>query len=220
MSELAKLLDSNREWAQKALNDDPGFFQRLSQQQSHRYLWIGCSDSRVPAKQILGLDPGEVPVHRNIANVMAHGDLNCLSVIQYAIDILKVRYILLVGHDGCGGVHAAMTGTRVGLADNWLRHVGDVAHKNASLAGPGRIRVSARRAPMRAQRDRTGGRRLPDHRGPGRLGQRAQPCGAWLGVRPVRRPAAAVGHGRGIERPADASLSARSRHGSGEEFAP
>ena len=133
MSELDKLLNNNREWAERMKREDPGFFNRLSQQQSPRYLWIGCSDSRVPANQILGLDPGEVFVHRNIANVMSHGDLNALSVIQFAVDILKVEHILLVGHYGCGGVHAAMTGTRVGLADNWLRHVSDISKKHVAL---------------------------------------------------------------------------------------
>ena len=134
-TELEKLLQNNRDWADRIKQEDPGFFKRLSQQQSPRYLWIGCSDSRVPANQILGLDPGEVFVHRNIANVMSHGDLNALSVIQFAVDILKVEHILLVGHYGCGGVHAAMTGLRVGLADNWLRHVADVAMKHADLLG-------------------------------------------------------------------------------------
>ncbi len=133
MTDLNQLLRNNREWAERIKQEDPGFFKRLSQQQSPRYLWIGCSDSRVPANQILGLDPGEVFVHRNIANVMSHGDLNCLSVIQFAVDILKVEHILLVGHYGCGGVHAALTGARLGLADNWLRHVGDVAQKHATL---------------------------------------------------------------------------------------
>ncbi len=133
MNELDLLLQNNREWADRIKQEDPGFFKRLSQQQFPRYLWIGCSDSRVPANQILGLDPGEVFVHRNIANVMSHGDLNCLSVIQFAVDILKAEHILLVGHYGCGGVHAALTGARVGLADNWLRHVGDVAQKHAAL---------------------------------------------------------------------------------------
>ncbi|WP_129135960.1 carbonate dehydratase [Luteimonas sp. YGD11-2] len=133
MGELDNLLQRNRDWAERVSRDDPGFFHRLSTQQTPRYLWIGCSDSRVPANQILGLDPGEVFVHRNIANVMSHGDLNALSVIQFAVDILKVEHILLVGHYGCGGVHAAMTGTRLGLADNWLRHVGDLTKKHAPL---------------------------------------------------------------------------------------
>lgn len=133
MSELEHLLQNNREWAERIKREDPGFFKRLSQQQSPRYLWIGCSDSRVPANQILGLDPGEVFVHRNVANLVVHTDLNCLSAIQFAVDLLKVEHILIVGHYGCSGVHASLTNRRVGLADNWLRHVGDVAQKHAPL---------------------------------------------------------------------------------------
>src|SRR5688500_8101693 len=133
MTTLDELLERNREWAEQVKRDDPGFFKTLSQQQAPKYLWIGCSDSRVPANQILGLAPGEVFVHRNNANVVVHADLNCLSVIQSAGDLLKVEHILVVGHYGCSGVHASMTGTRVGLADNWLRHVGDVAAKHAPL---------------------------------------------------------------------------------------
>jgi len=131
--ELEALLRNNRDWADAVRRDDPGFFERLSQQQAPAYLWIGCSDSRVPANQIMGLAPGEVFVHRNIANVMVHTDLNCMSVIQFAVDVLQVRHILVVGHYGCGGVGAALHGTRVGLADNWIRHVGDVAQKHAML---------------------------------------------------------------------------------------
>ncbi|MGN6513227.1 MAG: carbonate dehydratase [Lysobacteraceae bacterium] len=133
MSNLSELLRNNRDWADQVTHEDPSFFQRLSQQQAPKFLWIGCSDSRVPANQILGLAPGEVFVHRNIANVMVHTDLNCLSVIQFAVDVLKVEHILVVGHYGCGGVHAALPGARVGLADNWIRHVGDVALKHAAL---------------------------------------------------------------------------------------
>jgi carbonic anhydrase len=133
MSALDDLLRNNRAWADQVRRDDPQFFKRLSQQQAPKYLWIGCSDSRVPANQIMGLAPGEVFVHRNIANVVVHADLNCLSVIQFAVDLLKVEHILVVGHYGCSGVHASLTGTRVGLADNWLRHVGDVAQKHATL---------------------------------------------------------------------------------------
>jgi len=133
MGELDNLLRNNRDWAERVIRDDPDFFHRLENQQTPKYLWIGCSDSRVPANQILGLDPGEVFVHRNVANVLSHGDLNALSVIQFAVDVLKVEHILLVGHYGCGGVHAAMTGARVGLVDNWLRHVADVNHKHADL---------------------------------------------------------------------------------------
>jgi carbonic anhydrase len=133
MTDLTELLRNNRDWAEGVRRDDPQFFARLSRQQAPKFLWIGCSDSRVPANQIMGLAPGEVFVHRNIANVMVHTDLNCMSVIQFAVDVLKVEHILVVGHYGCGGVHAALHGTRVGLADNWIRHVGDVAQKHAAL---------------------------------------------------------------------------------------
>ena len=128
---LDELLERNREWSERVNAEDPGFFDRLSQQQAPEYLWIGCSDSRVPANQIIDMAPGEVFVHRNIANVVVHTDLNCLSVIQFAVDVLKVKHIIVVGHYGCGGVHAALHGLRVGLADNWIRHVGDVADKHA-----------------------------------------------------------------------------------------
>ena len=133
MGHISELLERNREWAERIRAEDPGFFKRLSAQQAPKYLWIGCSDSRVPANQILGLAPGEVFVHRNIANVMVHTDLNCMSVIQFAVDVLKVEHIIVVGHYGCGGVLAALNGTRVGLADNWIRHVGDVAQKHGAL---------------------------------------------------------------------------------------
>ena len=125
------LIHNNRDWSARVRAEDPGFFKRLSQQQAPEYLWIGCSDSRVPANQICGLMPGEVFVHRHIANVVVHTDLNCLSVMQFAVDVLKVRCILVVGHYGCGGVHAAITGQRMGLSDNWIRHVADVADKHA-----------------------------------------------------------------------------------------
>jgi carbonic anhydrase len=127
---LKQLLENNRAWAKDMLSHDKQYFSRLAQQQSPQYLWIGCSDSRVPANQITGLAPGEVFVHRNIANVVVHTDLNCLSVIQFAVDILKVRHVILCGHYGCSGVEAAMTKHRIGLSDNWLRHVQDVAAKH------------------------------------------------------------------------------------------
>ena len=130
---LNELLRKNQDWADRVCREDPGFFERLSRQQAPKYLWIGCSDSRVPANQILGLDPGEVFVHRNVANLVVHTDLNCLSTIQFAVDVLKVEHVLVVGHYGCGGVHASLTGARVGLVDNWLRHVSDVAQKHAAL---------------------------------------------------------------------------------------
>jgi carbonic anhydrase len=136
MASLEHLLENNREWAKGLLATDPEFFQRLSRQQSPAYLWIGCSDSRVPANQITGLLPGELFVHRNVANVVVHTDLNCLSVLQYAIDVLKVRHVIVCGHYGCGGVHAALQDTKLGLIDNWLRHVQDVAEKHADLLLP------------------------------------------------------------------------------------
>ena len=126
MSPLQNLLDNNITWAARMEQQRPGFFKKLAQQQAPNYLWIGCADSRVPANEITGLDPGEIFVHRNVANVVVHSDLNALSVIQYAVDLLKVEHIMVVGHYGCGGVLATLRGTRVGLADNWLRHVHDV----------------------------------------------------------------------------------------------
>jgi carbonic anhydrase len=123
---LEQLFENNRAWAARMERENPGFFQRLAHQQTPKYLWIGCADSRVPANEITGLDPGEIFVHRNIANVVVHSDLNALSVIQFAVEHLKVEHIMVVGHYGCAGVRAAMRGTRIGLADNWLRHIGDV----------------------------------------------------------------------------------------------
>lgn len=127
---LFHLFDYNRAWAQQMCQVDPGFFEKLSKLQAPEYLWIGCSDSRVPANQIVGLLPGEVFVHRNVANVVVHTDLNCLSVIQFAVDVLKVKHIMVVGHYGCGGVKAALNRERVGLVDLWLRHVQDVHVKH------------------------------------------------------------------------------------------
>jgi carbonic anhydrase len=128
---LQHLFDRNRVWAESIRAKDPEFFQKLSQQQSPEYLWIGCSDSRVPANEIVDLLPGELFVHRNIANVVVHTDLNCLSVVQFAVDVLKVKHIMVTGHYGCSGVRTALRCERIGLADNWLRHVQDVAVKHA-----------------------------------------------------------------------------------------
>ena len=124
--ELQELLDSNKQWADETEVREPGFFSRLLKQQTPQYLWRGCADSRVPANELVNLLPGELFVHRNVANVVVHSDLNCLSVMQYAVDALRVKHIIVVGHSGCGGVKAALLDVRVGLADNWLRHVQDV----------------------------------------------------------------------------------------------
>jgi carbonic anhydrase len=130
MDTLPHLFKQNQAWADAIRRRDPQFFEKLSHQQNPEHLWIGCSDSRVPANEIVGLLPGEVFVHRNIANVVVHTDLNCLSVIQFAVDLLKVKHIMVVGHYGCGGVRAVIRCERVGLADNWLRHVQDVQEKH------------------------------------------------------------------------------------------
>ena len=137
---LAQLFANNRAWSERMRRVDPQFFARLAQQQRPSYLWIGCADSRVPASEIVGLLPGELFVHRNVANVVVHSDLNCLSVMQFAVDVLKVSHIIVCGHYGCSGVSVALQGERVGLADNWLRHVLDVHAKHegrvASLTDP------------------------------------------------------------------------------------
>jgi carbonic anhydrase len=130
MRTLSHLFQSNKAWAARIRRHDPDFFLKLSQQQFPTYLWIGCSDSRVPANEIVGLLPGELFVHRNIANLVVHTDLNCLSVLQFAVDILKVRHVIVCGHYGCSGVRAALRRERLGLSDNWLRHLQDVRHKH------------------------------------------------------------------------------------------
>jgi len=129
-TDLSELFERNRRWAAATEQRSPGFFTRLQQQQTPQFLWIGCADSRVPANEIVDLLPGELFVHRNVANVVVHSDLNCLSVVQFAIDQLRVQHIVVVGHYGCSGVRAAMLGTRIGVADNWLRHVQDVRSKH------------------------------------------------------------------------------------------
>src|SRR5512146_1165138 len=133
MAEITALIDNNRAWAARMTKNDPRFFARLASQQAPKFLWIGCSDSRVPANEIVGLDPGELFVHRNVANVVVHTDLNCLSVLQFAVDVLRVEHVLVVGHYGCGGVRAALDGKPHGLIDNWLRHVQDIAARHAAL---------------------------------------------------------------------------------------
>lgn len=132
-TQLQELLDSNRLWAKKMEATRPGFFTGLLQQQAPQYLWIGCADSRVPANELVDLAPGELFVHRNVANVVVHSDLNCLSVIQFATDVLKIRHIIVVGHSNCGGVAAALQDRRVGVADNWIRHVQDVRNRHQAF---------------------------------------------------------------------------------------
>jgi carbonic anhydrase len=129
-TQLDELLESNRLWARKMESQSPGFFTNLLALQAPQYLWIGCADSRVPANELVDLLPGELFVHRNVANLVVHSDLNCLSVIEFATDVLKVKHIIVVGHSNCGGVHAAMNDRRVGLADNWIRHVKDVRSRH------------------------------------------------------------------------------------------
>ncbi len=133
MRSLSRLFDNNRAWSDRIHREDPSFFQALTEQQSPEYLWIGCADSRVPANEIVGLKPGELFVHRNVANLVVHTDLNCLSVLQFAVEILKVRHVIVCGHYGCGGVRAALGRDRVGLVENWLRHVQDVRNRHADV---------------------------------------------------------------------------------------
>jgi carbonic anhydrase len=136
MPEIKKLLDNNLRWAEETNRADPDFFNKLSKQQKPVYLWIGCSDSRVPANQIVDLLPGDIFVHRNVANMVIHTDFNCLSVLQYAIDVLQVKHVIVCGHYGCGGVEAAMSNDSLGLIDNWLAHIKDTADENKALLDP------------------------------------------------------------------------------------
>ena len=152
---LQQLFETNRDWASRIREQDPDFFSKLAQQQSPDYLWIGCSDSRVPANQIVGLLPGELFVHRNVANLVVHTDLNCLTVMQFAVDLLKVKHIIVCGHYGCSGVQAALRRDRIGLADNWLRHVQDVQEKHAA-------RLEAAATAAAAPDARAGGRSMHD----------------------------------------------------------
>jgi carbonic anhydrase len=130
MSDITQLLENNRQWSEEQKNSDPEFFNKLSERQKPEYLWIGCSDSRVPANQIVGLIPGDIFVHRNVANLVVHTDFNCLSVLQYAVDVLKVKHVIICGHYGCGGIDAALQDQQLGLIDNWLGHIRDIAYKH------------------------------------------------------------------------------------------
>jgi carbonic anhydrase len=145
MSNITQLLENNRQWSEDQKNADPDFFNKLSERQTPEYLWIGCSDSRVPANQIVGLIPGDIFVHRNVANLVVHTDFNCLSVLQYAVDVLKVKHVIICGHYGCGGIDAALKEEPLGLIDNWLGHIKDIAHKHrAELSGLNEHDKSAR----------------------------------------------------------------------------
>jgi len=145
MSDITQLLENNKQWSEDQKNADPDFFNKLSERQTPEYLWIGCSDSRVPANQIVGLIPGDIFVHRNVANLVVHTDFNCLSVLQYAVDVLKVKHVIICGHYGCGGIDAALKEEPLGLIDNWLGHIKDIAHKHrAELSGLNEHDKSAR----------------------------------------------------------------------------
>ena len=190
MHPLQALFDNNRAWSQRMRRSDPDFFARLSRQQSPQYLWIGCADSRVPANEIVGLLPGELFVHRNVANVVVHTDLNCLSVMQFAVDVLKVEHIIVCGHYGCSGVSAALRepprGPRGQLA---APRAGCPPEARGAGRGGAQRRRGASTA-VRAQRDRAGRQRLPDHDRARRVGPRAAAVGARLGLRPGGRTAA------------------------------
>ncbi|WP_413735203.1 carbonate dehydratase [Sodalis sp. RH21] len=135
MKDITSLMSNNQTWSKHLKEEDPGFFERLALAQKPRFLWIGCSDSRVPAEKLTGLEPGELFVHRNVANLVIHTDLNCLSVVQYAVDVLEVEHIIICGHYGCGGVQAAIDNPELGLIDNWLLHIRDLWYKHSSLLG-------------------------------------------------------------------------------------
>lgn len=130
MSDISQLLENNKNWSESMHEAEPGFFDKLAKRQKPEYLWIGCSDSRVPANQLLGLVPGDIFVHRNVANLVVHTDFNCLSVLQYAVDVLKVKHVIVCGHYGCGGIEAALQDQPLGLIDNWLGHIKDIAYKH------------------------------------------------------------------------------------------
>ncbi len=185
-----KLLEQNRAWADAKTAADPEFFHRLASQQSPKYLWIGCSDSRVPANEIVGMLPGELFVHRNVANVVVHSDLNCLSVLQYAVNVLRVEHVMVVGHYGCGGVEAALDGRPLGLIDNWLRHVQDVReqHHGEIAALPTHEQRHRRLCELNVAR--AGRQRVPHDDPAARVGERPGRGGPRLDLRPRRRPPA------------------------------
>ena len=196
MRTLSHLFASNRAWSQRIREQDPEFFPKLSRQQTPRYLWIGCSDSRVPANEIVGLLPGELFVHRNVANVVVHTDLNCLSVAQFAVDILRVEHIIVCGHYGCGGVGAVLRQERLGLAGPLAPPCGGrAAEAREPLAGLARAGAAPGPA-LRVQCHRAGPQRVPHLDRSRRLAARPNPGGARMDLRPARRPAARPGHDR------------------------
>ena len=192
MRTLNHLFENNKAWAERIRRQDPDFFLELSRQQSPGYLWIGCSDSRVPANEIVGLLPGELFVHRNVANLVVHTDLNCLSVMQFAVDMLKVRHIIVCGHYGCSGVQAALRRDRLGLSDNWLRHVQDVRQKHEESLATAGDDCAGSDAALRTQRDRAGRQRLPDDDRARRLGARPGADRARLDLRLAGRTSAGL----------------------------
>ena len=182
MPPLSPLLKSNRRWAERMTTEDPQFFEKLVGQQSPDFLWIGCADSRVPANEIVGLLPGELFVHRNVANVVVHTDLNCLSVLQYAVDALQVEHVIVCGHYGCGGVQAAWQNTRLGLIDNWLRHVQDVMKKHRTRLD----KLPTEEQRLRALCELNVIEQVLNVDRPKCLGCRQTPAGPWLDLRSAR----------------------------------
>jgi carbonic anhydrase len=189
MDDIDLLFGNNLAWSKRMREHDPAFFSRLADQQAPQYLWIGCSDSRVPANEIIGLLPGEVFVHRNVANLVVHTDLNCLSVIQYAIDVLKVRHLMVVGHYSCGGVNAVLEQHTLGLVDNWLQHLADVRYVHARRLDA-LVDARARGSSVRDQRGRAGRARQPIAKRARRVAPRAAASAAWHDLRRARRIAA------------------------------
>ena len=192
MNELQDLIDNNERWAAAIKEEDPDFFAKLARQQTPEFLWIGCSDARVPANEIVGMLPGDLFVHRNVANVVLHTDLNCLSVIQYAVDVLKVKHILVTGHYGCGGVRASMQDRQFGLIDGWLRSIRDLYYEKREELAKLRHRRGAGRPPLRTQRDPASGQRRAYQHCAKRLAPRAEPVDPRLHLRhqgwPLEKP--------------------------------
>lgn len=209
MSDLQQLFENNVRWAEAIKQEDPDFFAKLARQQTPEYLWIGCSDARVPANEIVGMLPGDLFVHRNVANVVLHTDLNCLSVIQFAVDVLKVKHILVTGHYGCGGVRASLHNDQLGLIDGWLRSIRDLAYEYREHLEQ-LPTEEERRPPLRAQRDPAGGQRQPHQHRPERLAPRPVTVRAWLHLRDQGWPVEEPQRHRQRPRPVAAAVSLES----------